>query len=310
MTASLDAPTVTLGTGPCPIRTVDLSKSYGRRSETFVLRDCTLEIPQGAIVGLVGENGSGKTTLLQCLVGLLAPTRGQAQLMGVEATQLPAEIKSRIGYVPQSTQLPPWLTVRQTVDYFGSFYGAWDAGLVSHLIERWRLPEDKKVGVLSGGQQQLASIIVALAHRPELLILDEPVAALDPKARRDFLTLLHELGEQATDAGRSQTVLFSTHLLSDLERTATHVALLKNGHVAVMEELSDLKESIAKLRITASQPLPQPPLSSISVQHAGQTIVATVTGAMLPHWEAWAEEHDAVVLSTPLSLEDLFVELG
>lgn len=292
------------------IRATRLTKRFGSQ---VVLRDCTLAVPTGSIVGLVGENGSGKTTLMQCLVGLLEPTEGSAEVLDEDSRQLSPATKARLGYVPQQTQLPPWLTAAEVCDYFGAFYPSWDPDHVESLAGRWRLPLDKPIRDLSGGQQQLASLVAAMGHRPEVLILDEPVVGLDPKARRDFLTVLHELGgepDSVHDESPPLTVLFSTHLLSDLERSATHVALLKEGGIRLMTELSDLKESVLKLRITSPKPLPRPPLQSLAMRHDGETVVATVTAELETHWRQWAEEYDAVVLADRLNLEDLFVELS
>ena len=287
-----------------PLAATNLSKSYGSQP---VLRDCTLAVPAGSIVGLLGENGAGKTTLLQLLVGMLRPSSGTATILGQPAATLSEDGRSRIGYVPQRHEMPAWLTVRQTLDAFAAFYpGACDP---DPLLARWRIPESKKVAALSGGQQQLVSIILAMQHSPDVLVLDEPVASLDPRMRRDFLDLLHERSELAREDGRTLTILFSTHLLSDLERTATHVALMRDGQIAVMQPLDELQAGTLRLRITGRDPLPPPLLPAITLTQSMRTVVATIRVADEPRWTEWAERQDAAVRPERLSLEDLFVEL-
>lgn len=209
-------------------------KNFGAKA---VLQGVDLEIPRGAIVGLLGTNGSGKTTLLKCAVGLLRPQDGESQLLGESSWDLSLATKSRLGYVPQVISLFPWMTVSDLLRYTGSFYTNWNHDLVEKLLKDWDLERFGRVGNLSVGQLQKLAILTALGHEPELLILDEPAASLDPLARRQFLQLIIDL------AGPSnRTVLFSTHITSDLERVADHVAILKKGQIVHFGLLEDLKE--------------------------------------------------------------------
>ena len=189
------------------------------------------------MVGLLGRNGAGKTTLLEALLGLRDMSAGSVRLFGQPAAQIDDIARARIGYVPQQSDLFEELRADELLAYFRSFYPRWNEAKVQGLLERWAVPRDIPISRMSGGQQQRLSLIRALAHEPELLVLDEPVASLDPLARRDFL---RELVEQVLDRGT--TVVFSTHILSDLERVAFNVAFLREGRIALQSPLDELLE--------------------------------------------------------------------
>jgi len=218
----------------CPISVKGLNKSFGSHA---VLKALDWNIPSGSIVGLLGRNGAGKSTLMECLLGLRDPQSGSATLFGEDVRQLSEATKARIGYVPQTSEMFELLTPRALLAYFRVFYSHWNQDKVNDLMQRWALPWDKSVSQLSVGQKQRLSIIRALAHEPELLLLDEPVSSLDPAGRRDFL---RELIDGVLD--RNTTVVFSTHILSDLERVAMDVAFLIDGKIAVQQPLDDLME--------------------------------------------------------------------
>lgn len=207
-----------------------------------VLDGLDWQLPAGQVVGLLGRNGAGKTTLIEALLGLREPDAGQALLFGQSSAALDDDRRARIGYVPQRSDLFEWLTADQLLAYFRSFYPRWNTAKVDGLMSRWDIARDKPIGQLSGGQQQRLSIVRALAHEPELLVLDEPVASLDPAGRRDFLG---ELVEQVVD--RRTTIVFSTHILSDLERVALDVAFLVGGRIAVHAPLDELLETSVRL---------------------------------------------------------------
>ena len=216
-----------------------LTVSFGTQR---VLDGLDWSLPAGRVVGLLGRNGAGKTTLIETLLGLREPVAGQAQLLGQPALALGDDARARIGYVPQRSDLFEWLTADQLLAYFRSFYPRWNTAKVDGLMSRWGIERDKPIGKLSGGQQQRLSIIRALAHEPELLVLDEPVASLDPAARRDFLG---ELVDQVI--AQHTTIVFSTHILSDLERVAVDVAFLSGGKIALHAPLDELLESSVRL---------------------------------------------------------------
>ncbi len=270
-----------------------------------VLNDVSLTLPAGSVLGLVGKNGAGKTTLLKCALGLHRPASGDVRILGEPAWQLSAAGKERLGYVPQEINLYPWMTIRQLTAYTGAFYPRWNQPLVERLVRDWDLNPEDRVGPLSVGQTQKLAIILALGHEPDLLVLDEPAASLDPLARRHFLqTLLDMVGER--------TVLFSTHLTSDLERVADRVALLKDGTIAYSGELDALKDSVKRLHVRAAGPFPGGPFQVPGLLHAkvtGNEAVVSVQDFTAEVSERLAQQWSASVAVEDLNLEDIFLEL-
>lgn len=209
-------------------------KSYGKKQ---VLTRLDLAVPKGSVLGLLGTNGVGKTTLIKCALGLIRPQQGEARLLGEDSWSLSGEAKMRIGYVPQVVNLYPWMKVRHLIEYTAAFYPNWNDEFAARLAKEWDIPREDRIGALSVGQLQKVAILLALGHEPELLILDEPAASLDPLARRQFLKTIIELAEPG-----KRTALFSTHITSDLEHVADSVAILKSGRIAWQGPLEDLKE--------------------------------------------------------------------
>jgi ABC-2 type transport system ATP-binding protein len=280
-----------------------LKKSFGNKE---VLRGVDFNIERGTVVGLLGSNGSGKTTLIKTALGLLRPTSGTARVFGDDAWNLSAETKARLGYVPQEVTSYPWMRVRQVIQYTAAFYATWNQRFVDELCRRWNLPLEDRVGALSTGQLQTVGIVLALGHEPELLILDEPVASLDPAARRQFLRTLLEMLD-----GEQRTVLFSTHITSDLERVASRVAILADGRLRFDGELDELKDHCKRLRITARHELPTsfavPGALRCEVAGASATVsVADFSDQLVADMEhTW----DAEVAVHDLNLEEIFVEM-
>ncbi len=281
---------------------VGLSKAYAGRP---ALSNVTLKLAPGQVLGLVGRNGAGKTTLIQCLLGLCKPDAGEARLWGQPSLHLSDAVKTRLSYVSQSPEAMGWMSVRGMLQFFSRFYPEWDDRFVEEALRRLRINNEPALNQLSPGQRQQATIVRALASRPHLLVLDEPASALDPVARRD---LLSEIGQRAGENGCA--VLFSTHLLSDLERIASHVAFLHDGVLVLHEELDALKERHLRLRIPSASAVLTPAtlpgelarrrtadggLSIVIMQpvHADVPAVATLPGVQCDR----------------LSLEDLFVEV-
>lgn len=282
-----------------------LCKSFNGRA---VLNGIDLIVPAGQVVGLLGVNGAGKTTFIQCLVGLLRPDAGRGELLGCDSWNLGEEEKARIGYVPQESTAFSGLSVQGVIDYVATFYDHWDRARARTLCERWHLPPGDRVTTLSVGQRQQLAVVLALGHHPDLLLLDEPVASFDPLARRVFLeAILAEVADYGT------TVLFSTHITSDVERIASHVAILGNGRIAVAEELDALKDRVKRLRILGNRrPLPAdtrlPGAHRVVVE--GEALVATITDASPERIAALAAAHDAEIRIDDLNLEEIFVELA
>jgi ABC-2 type transport system ATP-binding protein len=200
-----------------------LGKRYGSR---WALSDCTLEIPSGTVTALVGPNGAGKTTLLQLAVGLSKPTAGDVRVLGHSPRREAAAILPRIGFLAQEHPLYAGFTIAETLKLGRKLNPTWDEGLALDRIQSLDLPLRQKVGKLSGGQQAQVALTLALAKRPELLLLDEPVASLDPLARREFLQAVME-----AVAETGMTVVLSSHIVADLERVCDHLVILSSARV-------------------------------------------------------------------------------
>ena len=200
-----------------------LGKRYGSR---WALRDCTLEIPAGTVTALVGPNGAGKTTLLQLAVGLSKPTAGDVRVLGHSPRREAAAVLPRIGFLAQEHPLYAGFTIAETLKLGRKLNPTWDEGLAVDRIQSLDLPLGQKVGKLSGGQKAQVALTLALAKRPDLLLLDEPVASLDPLARREFLQAVME-----AVAETGMTVVLSSHIVADLERVCDHLVILSSARV-------------------------------------------------------------------------------
>jgi ABC-2 type transport system ATP-binding protein len=213
------------------LRAQGLGKRYGRRE---ALTDCTLDVPAGRVVGLVGPNGAGKTTLLNLAVGLLAPTSGTIEVLGGRPADGPAQL-AKVGYVAQDTPTYPGFNVDEHLQLGARLNPAWDDALARDRIARLGLDPGQRARKLSGGQRAQLALTLGIAKRPELLILDEPVASLDPLARREFL---QDLMEAVAEHGLS--VVLSSHLVSDLERVCDHVIVLVDSRVRLAGDLDEV----------------------------------------------------------------------
>src|SRR5215472_1064213 len=213
------------------LQTQALGKRYGKRQ---ALTDCTLEIPPGHVVGLVGPNGAGKTTLLKIACGMLAPSTGRIEVLGEEPNGSPAHL-ARVGYVAQDTPTYSSLSVGDHLTFGAKTNPRWDAKLAQARVEQLGLDPKQKAGKLSGGQRAQLALTVAVAKRPPLLMLDEPIASLDPLARRSFLRqLMESVAEHAT------SVILSSHLVSDLERVCDYLIVLVSSRVQLAGVTEDL----------------------------------------------------------------------
>jgi ABC-2 type transport system ATP-binding protein len=215
-----------------------LGKRYGRR---WALRDCTLSVPAGRVVGLVGPNGAGKTTLLNLAVGLLAASAGTLEVLGSEPAA-GVEQLGRVGFVAQETPVYATLTVADHLRLGAWLNPGWDASLARQRVEKLGLDPRQRAGKLSGGQRAQLALTLALAKRPELLILDEPVASLDPLARREFLQHLME-----AVAEHELSVVLSSHLVADLERVCDHLVVLVASRVQIAGDVDELLASHHRL---------------------------------------------------------------
>ncbi|MET7277390.1 ABC transporter ATP-binding protein [Kribbella sp. NPDC005582] len=263
-----------------------LGKKYGRR---WALTDCDLEVPAGHVVGLVGPNGAGKSTLLNMAVGMLTPTTGSVEVLGRPAgTQ-----QAKVGYVAQDTPTYSRLSVADHLRLGAHLNPEWDDSLAQQRIQRLRLDPKQRAGRLSGGQRAQLALTLGLAKRPELLILDEPVAALDPLARREFLQdLMEAVAEQEL------SVVLSSHLVSDVERSCDYLVVLVGSRVQVNGEIDTLLATHYRLtgpRRTAKElPSDQSVVTESHTDRQSTFLVRTERPILDPSWAV-----------TQLSLEDL-----
>jgi ABC-2 type transport system ATP-binding protein len=217
------------------LQTTELGKRYGSK---WALRDCTLDIPAGSVTALVGPNGAGKTTLLQLAIGLTKPTAGAVHVLGRSPRDEADPVLPRVGFVAQDHPLHRSFSVEETLKLGRELNPSWDQEFALQRIERLGLPLSQKVGQLSGGQQAQVALTLALAKRPDLLLLDEPVAALDPLARREFLNALMEVVSET-----ELTVVLSSHIVTDLERVCDHIVILSQGRTQLVASIDDVVAS-------------------------------------------------------------------
>ena len=262
-----------------------------------ILSGITLNIPRGAVVGLVGRNGAGKSTLLRCLVGLTATSSGSAHLLGCPSLDLTDTVRARLGYVAQTPDLFDWMSVYEHLTAIGRAYPTWNETRCLVLAARLNLPLGCAVRKLSGGDQQKLAVVLALAHDPEVLILDEPVASLDPMTRRDFMRSLfieHGEREDLPASTVEPTILISSHLLSDLERVVSHVAFLRDGRLQLFDAWDAMLEH---LRLLPRETSAIPP-SAIIFKNPAHYVIDT------------RHAPQCVNAGQALTLDELFVELN
>lgn len=227
--------------GPA-IELVGLTKRFRR---TLAVDDLSLRVERGSTFGLVGPNGAGKSTTIKMLMGVLAPTAGQARVLGKDVFAEPVAVKQRVGYVPEIHHINRWMRVREAIGFCRSIYTWWNDETCREMLELFRLDPEKKVSQLSKGMLVKLSLLLAVAHDSELLVLDEPMAGLDPVAREEFLD-----GVLRTICDRGQTVLFSTHTLDDVQRLADTVGILYEGQLFVHRNIESLLAGTKRVRAT------------------------------------------------------------
>jgi len=215
------------------IAITDLSRRFG---STVALNKVSLYVPRGRVFGLLGENGAGKTTLIRHVLGLLAAQAGQVRVFGLDPVADPKGVLGRIGYLSEQPDLPGWMRVDELMRYTQAFYPNWDMVYAERLREQFGLNRAQRIRTLSKGQTTKAALIAAQAHRPDLLLLDEPSSGLDPIVRRDILEAVIR-----TVADEGRTVFFSSHLLEEIERVSDHVAMLHQGRLVMCGRLDEMK---------------------------------------------------------------------
>jgi ABC-2 type transport system ATP-binding protein len=285
------------------IQTEKLTKSYG---EHRGIVDVDLEVKEGEVFGFLGPNGAGKTTTIRTLLDLIRPTNGRALVFGIESSVDPVSIHRRIGYIPGEFTLYDRLTGGQTIQYFANLRGGVDPVYQASLIQRFDIDPNRRYKELSKGNKQKIGLVIALQHKPELLILDEPTSGLDPLVQQSFFELVRE----ARADGR--TVFLSSHILSEVERTADRVAIIREGRlvkVDSVEGLRDLAHHQVELRFTGPVPTQAfealPGVSDVSAQD--HVLRMRVSGPITPVVRAAAQYELLDFVSREPTLEETFL---
>lgn len=284
------------------IQTENLVKFFDGRC---VLNGIDLKVPEGCIYGLLGRNGTGKTTIIRILLGLEPATRGKSVVLGASSWQLPVSVLGQIGYVAEGHNLIPNYTVQRIVYLYKNLSSHWNEEFFRRLIETFRLPMDRKISQLSRGMKAQLNLALAMATEPKILILDDPTLGLDTVSRRKFLELAIEL---ISRDGR--TILFCSHILSDIERIADRIGMLRAGKLIVDCELEELKRRVRKLRVIFDgEPPKEFPITEIIAQkRQGREVTISVAN--------WSQ-HKQTILNTfkpasctdiPMTLEEIFIE--
>src|SRR5688572_23394126 len=278
-----------------------LSRSFGHK---IALDNVSFRAAAGQVYGLVGSNGAGKTTLLKHLLGLLRATTGSVRVFGLDPVRDPAGVLARIGYLSEEHELPEWMRVDELMRYTQAFHPTWDASYARELLETFALDPAKKIKDLSKGMRAQAGLIAAVAHRPELLILDEPSSGLDAVVRRD---ILDAIVRTVADDGR--TVIFSSHLLDEVERMSDHVTMIQNGRVTLSGSLDDVRSTYQRSRVHFTDHFDQPPVldTALVMEGGGRAWSVIHSGSPEQFRRSVQARGGEVVESRDATLEEIFL---
>jgi ABC-2 type transport system ATP-binding protein len=255
-----------------PVIRVDALRKKFRDRE--VLAGVSFEVPAGQTFAFLGVNAAGKTTAIRMLLGLLTPDSGSVSVLGIDPQKNPLAVRQSVGYLAEDQQMFGWMTVEQIVRFVAPFYDTWDAALARKYLQQFEVPVDQKIKHLSKGQNVRLGLVLALAHRPAAVILDDPVLGLDPIMRKEFNRdlIVHLQGE-------GRTVLYSSHLLYEVEPVADAVGILHQGRIVRQGATEELREQAKRLLLPAASLDRLPPLKLLDVAPAGDQMALTVDDA-------------------------------
>jgi ABC-type multidrug transport system ATPase subunit len=287
-----------------PETVIDITAVSRRFDTKLALDQATLAVPRGCVFGLVGENGAGKTTLIKHILGLLKVETGTVRVFGRDPVVDPVGVLGRIGYLSELRDLPAWMRVDELLRYSQAFYPKWDAAYAESLRQQFNLDPAARVKNLSRGESAKAGLLVALAHRPELLLLDEPSSGLDPVVRRDILEAIIR-----TVADEGRTVFFSSHLLDEVERVSDQLAMMVDGKVVLSGLLDEIKAGHHQLTLRFESVQTRPPAlaGALSVSGAGHEWTAICNGERAQLTEAAGKLGARIVAERSPSLDEIFV---
>lgn len=278
-----------------------VTRQFGNKT---ALDDLSLTVPRGGVFGLIGGNGAGKTTLIKHILGMLKAQSGSVRVFGLDPVENPVGTLGRIGYLSEDRDLPNWMRVGELMRYTQAFFPNWDERYAEELREAFDLDANARVKNLSRGQRARAGLLVALAHRPELLVLDEPSSGLDPVVRRDILGAIIR-----TIADEGRTVLFSSHLLDEVERVADRVAIIHQGRIMLTAPMDEIKDSHRRVTLRFGQSLDRPPslVGTLSFEGQGAEWTYICSGESGQLRRAAEAIGATVVGDDALTLDEIFV---
>lgn len=279
----------------------EVTRRFGAKT---ALDRVSLTVPRGAVFGLVGANGAGKTTLIKHVLGLLRPTAGSVQVFERDPATDPRGVLSRIGYLSEETDLPGWMRVGELLRYTRAFYPAWDDAYAEELRRAFALDPAARIKTLSKGQRARAGLLIALAYRPELLVLDEPSSGLDPIVRRDIVNAIIR-----TIADEGRTVLFSSHLLNEVERVSDYLAIIQQGQIVLSASMEEVKETHWRLTLRLEQPQNTPPelAGALAWEGHGNEWTAIGAGSLDRFQQAALASGARIVDERTPTLDEIFV---
>lgn len=281
------------------IQVQDLHVSYGRHK---VLAGVNLDVHKGSIYGFLGRNGAGKTTLIKTLLGLLKPDSGSCQILGMDVAKEPLSIRRKVGYMAEDQRMYGWMRVEQIVRWVSRFYTNWDNKLTDELLDVLALPKKTKVRALSKGQNSKLALLLALGHRPEVVILDDPTLGLDPIARKEFLRYVIRLLQS-----NSVTVFFSSHLLYEIEPVADFVAILEAGKIIKTRKTHQLRQEVRRLILSGAGVTDWNGSADVlDVTGEGDRLAVTVENYPQAKERICRASGGSLVREVPLNLDEIF----
>jgi len=279
----------------------NLSRQFGKK---VALDDVTLSVAPGVVCGLVGENGAGKTTLIKHVLGLFKAQTGTVHVFGLDPVKDPVGVLGRIGYLSEDRDLPDWMRIGELMTYTQAFYPNWDNSFAEELRATFELDKKQRIKSLSRGQRARAGLLVALAHRPDLLLLDEPSSGLDPIVRRDILTAIIR-----TVAEEGRNVLFSSHLLEEVERVADNVTMIHEGKIILSDALDKILGGHRRVTVRFEESQARPPNlpGMLSCTGEGHEWIVMCDGEIERVRQAAREAGASILEEEQASLEEIFV---
>ena len=283
------------------VEITQVSRQFG---STFALNNMSLKTTKGCVHGLVGVNGAGKTTLIKHILGLLKAKTGTVRVFGLDPVRHPVEVLERIGYLSEERDLPEWMRIDELMWYTQAYHPNWDPAYAEEQLQVFGLDPSKKIKELSKGMRAQVGLIVAVAHRPDLLLLDEPSSGLDAVVRRDILNAIVR-----TVADDERTVLFSSHLLDEVEQLSDYVTMIHEGHVVLEGSIDALKEQHHLINIRLAAPSPTPPVLEgvLSIEGEGRMWTVLCNGQLDQVREKLIASGGEIVDLRNASLQEIFV---